>query len=107
MCSLLKNFKATQENNFVKDEGKEMIDKDSANEIFNIYNVSSEEKQELYKIDFLINSVHMVMGIDKGVSIRVINYDTHLKLSHKLTILIAAAIFIVCIFWKCCKSLKV
>ena len=43
VCSFLKNFKATQENNFVKDEGTEIIDKDSAHEIFNTYNVSSGE----------------------------------------------------------------
>ena len=55
-----------------------------------MYHVSSGETLELYKIDFLINSIHIVMGIDTGASISVTKYDTYLKLSCKSTILFVA-----------------
>ena len=59
-----------------------MLHKDQVNQI-NIYNVSFGEKQELYKIDALINSVQIVMEIDRGALISVTNHDTYFELSCK------------------------
>ena len=78
-----KSFKNKRETNLVENEEKTSSDEDSADEIFNIYKLATEEKQEPYKVNVRINSNDVVMEIDTGASISIINYDTYSKLVKK------------------------
>ena len=74
-----KSFKNKRETNLVENEEKTSSDEDSADEIFNIYKLATEEKQEPYKVNVRINSNDVVMEIDTGASISIINYYTYSK----------------------------
>ena len=78
-----KSFKNKRETNLVEKEEKTSSDEDSADEIFNIYKLATEEKQEPYKLNVRINSNDVIMEIDTGASISIINYDTYSKLVKK------------------------
>ena len=67
----------------VEEEEKEDLDAESNDETFNIYKLSSGDKQEPYRINVVINSMEITMEIDTGASISVINYNTYLKLLRK------------------------
>ena len=48
-------------------------------------------KQESYRINVVINSMEVIMEIDTGASISIINYNTYLKLSRKSKISLVAS----------------
>ena len=78
-----KIFTNKQETNLVENEEKTSSDEDSADEIFNIYKLATEEKQEPYKVNVRIDLNDVVMEINTGASIGIINYDTYSKLVKK------------------------
>ena len=76
----MKSFRNNQETNLVEEEEKEDLDKDK---IFNVYKLLSGDKQELFRINVVINSMEVTMKIDTRASISIMNYNTYLKLSWK------------------------
>ena len=75
-----KSFRNNWETNLVKEKEKEDLHEDSIDKIFNVYKLLSGGKQEPYRINVVINSKEIIMEIDTGSSITIINYGTYLKL---------------------------
>lgn len=73
-----KIFRNNQETNLVKKEEKRDLDKYCADKIFNVYKLSSGDKQESCRINVIINSMQMIMEINTGASVRMINYHTNI-----------------------------
>ena len=59
-----KSFRNNQETNLVKEEEKKDLDKYCADKIFNVYKLSSGDKQESCRINAIINSMQMIMEIN-------------------------------------------